>query len=283
MKHLGKWQVGLEIKPNHLCIVACQYHRRSWRLCFVESLAFEAVWSWENDSISHNEWLPLLKTLRNQLPKNHSLRICLPPDLVLSHELKLAKTLNNRTVLYNYVLAAITQLFPDTAEKLVADYCVINSAVPSMQLTLARKATVSQLTQLFTEANLCLDVIELMPCALLPLCRMVGLGQHSLLLYQTALFWCWVYHDKQGLQAGWAHRAHYENPALCCQRLIGADQHQQWFFSDSPQTIPPGFMLFNPLASLFKNSVAFIPAETQANYLLACGLALREEDHLCNR
>lgn len=283
MKHSGKWQVGLEIKLNQLWVVACQYHRRVWRLRLLDSFIFAQHWSWENDEFTLHEWLPLLNVLGKKIPKNHSLRICLPPDLVFSHQLRLPNKLNSRAVLYNYIQAAIIQLFPNTAQTLVADFCLVDSNMPYVQLTLVRKSTVLKLTQLFTKANLYLDVIDLMPCALLPLFRMAELGPNSLLLYEATLFWCWAYQSEQGLQAGWAHRSNFANPAQCCLRLTEIEPHQRWFFSESNQMAPVDFMPFNPLADLWKNSLEYMPVEPTSSYFIACGLALREEDRLCNR
>lgn len=283
MKDSRKWQVGLEIQPNNLCIVACQYHKRAWRLQLVESLPFHQKWSWENDSPSLDEWLPLLKKLRNQLPKNYSLRISLPPDLVFSHELKLPNKLTDKAVLYDYIQAAISQLFPNTIQTLMADYCVIASKNPCVQLTLVRKTTVLLITQLFGLVNLRLDVIDLLPCALLPLFQRAGLGQDSILIYQSALFWCFAYHDQQGLNSGWAHRASYDNSAACCQGFMRANNIKQCFISATNQEIPSGFTWFNPIEAIFINGADFKRVEECSKYFVACGLALREEDRLCNR
>lgn len=261
-----RWQVGLDIQSQQLCAIVVQRRRTGWQLCdwWSQTLAQDAL---KNGVLQRSAALQkALQSLGKRLPRRYSLRVALPPQLVLQRTLPLPALSLREPALERYISAAAQHLFPVGAEALALDYRYHQHA-RQLSVTAARQAVISQWQTPLLESGMQPAVFELTSYALAQVAFSAGLGDNAALLLYRDGEWLWYCRACEP-QSGAA--------SVLASAILPADVTR---FGCAPAQIrlPPGYLPFSPL-SLFTFHPPPLPPSA-AEFCIAAGLALREEDH----
>lgn len=267
-----RWQIGLDIQNRHLCALGIERRRHGWQLrhWWQQALPHDTL---RNGVLQSSPLLQqMLASWRRQLPAQFSLRVGLPPQLVLQRTLPLPDTSLREPALNRYVTAAARTLFPMETALLAFDY-QCDAAENTLQVTAARRDVMAQWLQPLQQAGLEPDIFELSTQALMQVAQQLPLALHTLLIHPAGEHGFWVFNDG----------------ALRCGSVTGAlnaDTVTQLFpqVSDSLCTSSSALAILQaklclPL-SLLRYQQPPLPAQ-QGDFTLALGLALRPGDSSC--
>jgi len=264
-----RWQVGLDIQSGHICALAIERRRHGWQLrhWWQQSLPHDTL---RNGLLQSSLLLQeMLRRWRQQLPKQFSLRVGLPPQLVLQRTLPLPQTTLREPALNRYVTASARRLFPVDAAALAFDYHS-SAADNTLQVTAARRDSVAQWLTPLQQAGLQPDVFELSTLALTQIALRLPLPPQTLLIHPAGEHWFWVLNDSMmlsGAVAGELNQAELE------QLFPQADQRlcTSSALLETLQAKP-----CKPLSLLHYLQPPLPPSD--GDFALALGLALRPED-----
>ncbi|ADU70984.1 type IV pilus biogenesis protein PilM [Pantoea sp. At-9b] len=260
-----RWQIGLDIQNGKLCTLAIQRRRQGWQLRHWQQQALPEETLKNGVLQSSAALLAALRQWRCQLPSRYSLRVGLPPQLVLQRTLALPDVTLREPALNRYVQASSQRLFPVEPASLALDYRA-SSASTQLCITAARREVIAQWLEPLQQAGLQPDVFELSSLALAQVAWRLPLRPQQLLIHPLSDHWLWYL-------AG-------ETPTsgACCEPLSLA-QVQATFpgmvsaLSTTPMT---GFTAVRPFSLLHYLQLPL--PDHEGDFALALGLALRPED-----
>lgn len=270
------WNIGLDIQADQVTALAIQRRRHGWQICHCWQRALSVQKSVDAKQQPQEELISLLMSWQKGLPANFSLRIGLPPHLVLRRSLTVPPAVLHEPRLGHYVRTASAQLFPEGDETLALDYQ--STAHPSqISVTMASQSVLQQWIRLFQQAGLRPDVFELMPGALSTVMKRLPVGGHRILLHGCEAFWMWSCCRKGVVSDGWQFRQQSQDAATVC--LKHSPEATERFFCGTPQQpLPAGFHSFQPFSLLTYHGTSSLVHEH--SFTVAAGLALRQEDKL---
>ncbi len=273
----SQWNIGLDIQPEQVTALAIQRRRQGWQICHGWQHALSVQHSAETHHPSREALIQLLSQWQKRLPANFSLRVGLPPHLVLRRSLTVPPTVLHEPRLGHYVRTASGQLFPEGHGTLALDYQYSTAHPPQVSVTMVSQSVLQQWITLFQSAGLSPDVFELMPGCLAEVITLLPPGDDRILLHGSEAFWMWSCCRSGIISNGWQFRQQSPDAAALC--LEQCPQARESLFCSSPQQpLPSGFQPF-PLFSLFshRDLPSLMP---EHSFTLAAGLALRQEDRL---
>ncbi|MEK6308257.1 pilus assembly protein PilM [Pantoea dispersa] len=265
-----RWQIGLDIQNGQLCALGIERRRHGWQLRH-----------WWQQPLPHDtlrngvlQTSPVLQEMlvrwQRHLPRRYSLRVGLPPQLVLQRTLPLPQTSLREPALSRYVNASASRLFPVEAASLSLDYRLGGSA-SQLHVTAARRDVIAQWLAPLQQAGLRPDVFELSSLALTQIAMRVPLRPHQLLIHPLCDHWLWTL-------AGENSACGAATEPLTLAHLRDTFPQAQTVFCTSPQALPEAeVQRCKPLALLHYLQPP-LPAEAGA-LAIALGLALRPEDY----
>ena len=273
----SQWNIGLDIQPEQVTALALRRRRQGWQICDRWQHALSVQNSAETHHQSQEELIQLLSQWQKRLPANVSLRVGLPPHLVLRRSLTVPPSVLHEPRLGHYVRTASGQLFPEGHGTLAVDYQYSEAHPPQLSVTMVSQTVLQQWITLFQRAGLCPDVFELMPGCLAVVMKLLAPGDDKILLHGSDAFWMWSCCRNGVVSYGWQFRQQYPDAATVC--LEHCPEARKRLFCTSPQQPPPpGFQLFQPFSLLTHyDSSSQVPG---SSFTLAAGLALRQEDRL---
>lgn len=276
----SEWQIGLDIQPDYLAVLGIQRLHHHWHIRFCWGKAVQL--SNNNlDSFPNNipEIATFLQEIRALLPRRISVRVSFPPEQTLNRLITLPAKGMAPSVADRYIKAAVVQIFPDGVEELAMDYCskqIQNGN--EVELTLARQQLVEQYLSLLSRAGFDIDVLELMPAALLPLLQQIVSSGDKALIMRTPRYWLWASKVGQLSSCDWALTG-LNNDRLPEALRQHCDANMLQLYCSSYTSIcPSAFVRFSPL-EIFQRRGIRLPANP-GRYCLAAGLALRADDSL---
>jgi pilus assembly protein HofM len=186
-----RWQIGLDIQNRHLCALGIERRRHGWQLrhWWQQALPHDTL---RNGVLQTTDTLiALLTRWQQQLPQRYSLRVGLPPQLVLQRTLPLPNQALREPALSRYITAAAQRLFPVEPASLSLDYR--QAADPAaLCVTAARSEAIAQWLAPLRHAGLRPDVFELSSLALAQLAMRIPLRAHDVLTHPHGEAWLWV-------------------------------------------------------------------------------------------
>ena len=271
------WNIGLDIQPEQVTALAIQRRRGGWQLCDQWQHALSVQNSVEANPLPQEELVQLLSQWHKRLPANFSLRVGLPPHLVLRRSLKVPPTVLHEPRLGQYVRTASGQLFPEGHGTLALDYQYSRAHPLQVSVTMASQSVLQQWITLFQRAGLCPDVFELMPGCLAAVMKLLPRTGDKILLHGSETFWMWSCCRNGVVSDGWKFRQQSTDAAAVCLEQC-PEATERLFCCSQKQPLPPGFHPFQ-LFSLFTHRNP--PSAVQdSSFTLAAGLALRQRDRL---
>lgn len=265
------WQVGLDIQNTQLCALAVQRRRNGWQLCHWWRQALPQDTLRNGVLQTSPALLHALKELGRQLPRRYSLRVGLPPQLVLQRPLPLPARQLHEPALGRYVTAAARQLFPVEPEVLSLDYRTSQEEGP-LYVTAARRVVINQWVEPLQRAGLQISVLELSTRALAIVANAAGLANDHVLMVRQDYQWLW-------------HCRASDPLAGSASLDTGLEELSQQFVTYASRvhccvpgsiSLPSTLSRFSPLP-LFLYRQPPQPADESA-FCIAAGLALRTED-----
>ncbi|SFN43425.1 pilus assembly protein HofM [Izhakiella capsodis] len=273
-----RWNIGLDIQNGQLCALAVQRHRRKglqlrhwWHFPLPADTLVQGI-------IQRSESLiTLLSTWRQSLPCNVSLRVGLHPQLVLQRQLALPAAENRlrESERSRYINAAARRFFPIDIKELVVDYRQ-HKLSGEICLTAAHRSALDSWNDCLQAAGLFADVMELTPAALVALAEAMKLPAQASLVHALSDHWLW-FSPQKNPATGWCPRSDVNDLQALVETRLAANR--PIFISDAinDRTPAPEYKTLNPF-SLFGNLQPPFP-QRQQSFVLAAGLALRQEDH----
>lgn len=275
--HFKHWAIGLDIQPDQITAVAIRKRRQGWQLCHWWQHAVTCQNSADETRDTQDELVELLRYWQTLLPSDFSLRVGLPPHLVLNRCLTIPQSFLREPLLGRYVGTAARQWFPEGSGALALDYQPASEHPDKISITVASQAVLGQWRALFRRAGLRPDVFELMPgCLAVALSRHPATGDR-ILVHVSDTFWMWACYRQGELSHGWQFRQQCPDAATLC--LENCPDAEERYFCGTPQQSPPaGFRVFQPFSSI---PYCYPPLPVHENaFTIATGLAFRQEDRL---
>lgn len=273
-----RWNVGLDIQPGKITALGLQSRRGRWQLRHWWQHCYHCPEADPLDIRARQPMLvPLLQHWKTLLPARFSLRVGLPPHMVLCREMPLPAQTLREPECGRYLHAAVGQLFPEGTGPLTVDYPTAPESGHSVAVTVASQEVLKPWYQLFRQAGLTPSVFELMPASLGVALAALPPTNNGVVIYCSAEFWLWAISHEGDIRHGWQYRQHYPDAMAVCEAQC-PDAAVRFFCSDSGLAAPPGFRLFQPLSAI---SHRYPPQPVnESSFALATGLALRAEDGL---
>ena len=186
-----RWQIGVDIQNGQLSALGIERRRHGWQLrhWWQQALPHDTL---RNGVLQTTPALvEMLAIWQRQLPKRYSLRVGLPPQLVLQRTLPLPETSLGEPALSRYVAASAQRLFPVEPASLSLDYRAPGDAA-QLCVTAARREVIAQWLAPFKQAGLRPDVFELSSLALTQIAMRIPLRDRQLLIHPLSDHWLWV-------------------------------------------------------------------------------------------
>lgn len=285
------WQAGIDIYSAGFYAVILQRQRygwqmRNWHLWRASPLKEHNVSQGNGFS---PELIQALRAWRSRLPKRISFRIALPAEAILQQTLPLPDGVESSSARQWLVEDAMDRLFPLSVRELAVDYRVI-SASPHDEKTGAqavvsatRRKEMASLLSCLSEAGIAPDIVDAAPCVLRTMAQAAGVDRGALLLHRMKRRYMWV----SPLNDAFCYQLLPEVveeppifPALqACEayRLAGGDAQRVLLSGEIDESeAQSGAALWSPLAAIDQMNPPLPPEDHR--FVLACGLALREED-----
>lgn len=268
------WQIGLDIQNKQLYALGIQRRREGWQLrhWWQQPLPPETLKTGVLQSSATLQ--ALLQQWRKQLPQRISLRVGLPPQLVLQRPLTLPNQTLREPELSRYVHAAARRIFPIEPDALTLDYRPLDTDEKQLCVTAARRQVIAQWLEPLRQAGLSPDVFELTPMALAIVARAARLPTGDAMVYRLNDKWLWYGQNGEAMSGGCASDEIADFSQLR-QRYFPAAS-AVWFSAASDMAAPAGTRPFSPFAIL-QHKQPPLPRRDDA-FTLALGLALRQED-----
>ena len=265
-----RWQIGLDIQNGQLCALGIERRRHGWQLrhWWQQALPHDTL---RNGVLQTTPALvEMLASWQRHLPKRYSLRVGLPPQLVLQRNLPLPETSLGEPALSRYVAASAQRLFPVEPASLSLDYRSPGGAA-QLCVTAARREVISQWLAPFKQAGLRPGVFELSNLALTQIAMRIPLRDRQLLIHPLCDHWLWTL-------AGENTTSGASVEALTLAQLRESFPQAESVFCTSPHTLPePEVERCKPFALLHYLQPP-LPVNDGA-FAIALGLALRPEDY----
>lgn len=273
-----RWNIGLDIQPGKITALGIQPRGRGWQLRHWWQHPYHCPQTDPLDIAARRQTLlPLLLHWKTLLPVRGSLRIGLPPHLVLQRDVSVPVQVLREPACGHYLRAAAQQLVPEGMGPLTVDYQRPNFPDQTAAITIASREVLAPWFQLFRQAGLKPAVFELMPASLAVALAAVRPSSRAILVYRSAEFWVWAINDQGTFSSGWQYRQYYTDAEEVC-RSQSPKSELRYFCSDTGRSPPPGFLLFQPLSAITHR---YPPQPiNESSFTLATGLALRTDDGL---
>lgn len=263
------WQIGLDIQNGQLCALAVERRRHGWQLrhWWQQPLPHDTL---RNGVLQTSAVLQeMLTRWQRQLPKRYSLRVGLPPQLVLQRTLPLPAPALCEPALSRYVAASASRLFPVEAASLALDYRPADTP-DKLSVTAARREAISQWLLPLQQAGLQPEVFELSSLALLQVALQMALRPASLLVHPLQTHWLWA-------MTGEATACGTSAEPLSVAHLHATFPQADTLYCTSPPPLPEADVQLLQPFSLLRYQQPPLPAQPGA-FAVALGLALRPED-----
>lgn len=264
-----RWQIGLDIQNGQLCALGIERRRHGWQLRH-----------WWQQPVPHDtlrngvlQTTPLLQEMltrwQRHLPKRYSLRVGLPPQLVLQRTLPLPETSLSEPAMSRYVASSAQRLFPVEPASLSIDYRAAGKA-SQICITAARREVIAQWLSPLKQSGLRPDVFELSSLALTQIAMRMPLQRDQLLIHPLHDHWLWTLAGEQTTSGAGSE------PLTLAQLRDTFPQAAAVFCTSSHILSEPGVTCCKPL-SLLQYRQPPLPAH-EGDFSIALGLALRPED-----
>lgn len=273
-----RWNIGLDIQPGKITALGLQPRGRGWLLRHWWQHPYDCPQTDPLDIAARQQTLlPLLLHWKTLLPGKVSLRVGLPPHLVLQREVPVPTHVLREPACGHYLRATAQQWVPEGMGPLSVDYQRPEGPDGAAAVTIASCEVLAPWRQLFHQAGLKPGVFELMPASLAVALAAVRPPCNGILVYCSDEFWVWAMNIKGTLSHGWQYRQYYPDADAVC-RSQSPQSALRYFCSDAGLPPPPGFRLFQPLSAVTHR---YPPQPVnESSFALAVGLALRREDDL---
>lgn len=282
----AKWHIGMDIVNNNLYAVATMRRPSGWHLCnyWQQTLTNNSILT--TDTLIHSDWIKYLQGWRKTLPKKISLRVALPVQAVLQKSVTLPNIKLKKYEVDCYVKSAITQIFPLPADELCYDYTLMSqNQSQKLIITAARRSDVENLQHSLYQAQLHADIIEIIPNAIryaainancLPNMLFAhNLKSHWLLISPLSTEYHYLLQPVQQQPISHLIKQACKNLELKTEIdlkaiLVSGQINNEWE--------PIYYQAWSPFSAF--TSYAITPPTNYSMYVIACGLALREQDYL---
>lgn len=259
-----RWQIGLDIQNGQFCAVAIQRRRHGWQLRHWQQQALPQDTLRNGVLQSSPALLTVLQQWRRQLPGRYSLRVGLPPQLVLQRALPLPDTTLREPALNRYVQASAQRLFPVEPASLALDYRA--SSLSHLCITAARREVIAQWLTPLQQAGLQPDVFELSSLALAQVAQRLRLNPQQLLIHPLSDHWLWYLAGSEVVSGS-------GTGPLSLTHLQETFPQAEAMLCTAPAD---GFTAIKPFSLL--RYLQLPQPENEGVFALALGLALRPED-----
>ncbi|KGT93930.1 pilus assembly protein PilM [Enterobacter cancerogenus] len=264
-----RWQIGLDIQNGQLCALGIERRRHGWQLRH-----------WWQQPLPHDtlrngvlQTTPLLQEMltrwQRHLPKRYSLRVGLPPQLVLQRTLPLPETSLSEPAMSRYVASSAPRLFPVEPATLSIDYRSARNAT-QLCITAARREVIAQWLAPLKEAGLRPDVFELSSLALTQIAMRMPLHRDQLLIHPLSDHWLWTLAGEPGTSGA------ATEPLTLAKLRETFPQASSIFCTSAFSLNEPSVTHCRPLSLLHYRQPP-LPAQ-EGEFAIALGLALRPED-----
>lgn len=264
-----RWQIGLDIQNGQICALGIERRRHGWQLRH-----------WWQQTLPHDtlrngvlQTTPALHTLltrwQRKLPKRYSLRVGLPPQLVLQRTLPLPDITLREPALSRYVAASAQRLFPVEPASLSIDYRAPGKSA-QLQVTAARREVIAQWLTPLKQAGLRPDVFELSSLALAQIAMRIPLRHNQLLVHPLSDHWLWTL-------AGETTTSGAGSEPLNLAQLRDTFPQMESVFCTSATALAGEKVQHCRPFSLLHYLQPPLPAQ-EGEFAIALGLALRPED-----
>jgi len=274
------WQVGLDIQSHCVRALAAQRRRNGWQLRHWWQQTLPQPVLREGCLEQTDALIKALRQWRVQLPRHISLRIALPAQRVLQHQMPLPDARLKEPVRGDYITNQGLKQFPLDSQTLALDYRQALPEHATLLLTAARQQELQQWLDCLRHANLQPQVVDITPCALRVMAEAAGVSAEAGLLHRLDDEWLWLAPHRAvfayGIipirEAAGASRALAAMNAAC----PSLSEHQIYYSSVMDEPPPPGSLPWSPFSafSQLRPPLPVLPAA----FVLAGGLALRPED-----
>ncbi len=265
-----RWQIGLDIQNGQLCALGIERRRHGWQLRH-----------WWQQALPHDtlrngvlQTMPALVEMlagwQRHLPKRYSLRVGLPPQLVLQRHLPLPETSLCEPALSRYVTASAQRLFPIDPASLALDYRSPGEAA-QLCITAARREVIAQWLAPFKQAGLRPDVFELSSLALTQVAMRLPLRHRQLLIHPLSDHWLWTLAGEEAMSGA-------ATEVLTLPQLRATFPQAEEVFCTSPLALPESEVRRCKPFALLHYIQPPLPVNEGA-FAIALGLALRPEDY----
>lgn len=279
------WQVGLDIQESGFYAFAIQRRRYGWQLRHWWYQPVVVPLFSSAGIIDSSPFVDSLKKWRRQLPKSVSIRIALPASAILQQSVILPEQTLSQQEQSWFVEASVGKLFPLAARELAVDYRLNHSEPPSNDviITAAKRTDVDRWIAILAKADITPDIIDTVPCVLRTMASMASLNPNYLLFHQLDHQYLLV----SPLSEAFSYRLLPNDHYSCSERLIIALQTYQQLSGSSVENIyfsgvevlvklPDNALCWSPMVALHQMQPPL--PEFPYQFVLACGLALRQED-----
>lgn len=282
----AKWYIGLDIANNNLYAVATMRRPSGWHLCnyWQKTLTNKSILT--TDSVIHSDWIKYLQSWRKTLPKKISLRIALPVQAVLQKSVTLPNIKLRQHEVDCYVTSAITKMFPLPANELCYDYTLMShKQYQRLIITAARRSDIDSWQDCLYQARLHADIIEIVPNAIRYAAISANCLPNMLLAHKLKSHWLLIsplsteyqYSLQPVQQQPISHLIKQACKSLELKTeidikaiLVSGQINNEWE--------PTCYQAWSPFSAFA--SYAITPPTNYSMYVIACGLALREQDYL---
>ena len=267
------WQIGLHINTAQVSIVAVKGNRHKW--CLQGWWVFpldEPVFTSTGLLVITPEFRSILVKLRTYLPYRYSLRVSYPAQCVLLRTLSLPDAALRGLPLERFVQLSVERLFSHVHE-LTWDYCLGPDTSAQISVTVTRNKVLRDYCDLFKDAGLNVDVVELASTALYPLLDPDG---SSTLIVDDHEIWLWATCHRQSYYHGQCLKVDF--PTIETVIHSTSTRSESYFYAGTQnETHQENIDAFSLLRSIrqFPSVITSQPA-----LVVALGLALRKADQL---
>ncbi len=281
----AKWNIGLDIHDNELYAIATVRRSSGWHLCgyWQKTLTNKSK---KLDTLLQPDWIKPLKEWRKTLPRKLSLRIALPVQSVLQQSITLPNIKFNKHELDAYITSVITKIFPFPANQLYYDYSLFMRQKEQMLLiTAARRSDIETWQDYLCKAQFYADIIEIVPNAIRYAAMCANCLPNMLLAHNINAHWLLIsplskeyqYTLQPIQQCPLSDLIQQANKSL---KLTSEPNINSILVSGkiSPEWEPACYRSWSPF-NAFVHSTKPLPTNVSM-YVIACGLALREQDKL---